>query len=130
MPLPLHPMLVHFPIAFYVLELWLLLLWHWKSDPTFHRFASIAFKLGYLLMLSSLLSGIIDHGGFKPFEGLVAVHFYWALGAAVVYTARALCWRFCRTDDRFYRLFQIGGAVAGNIVMAATAFAGGRLVYP
>ena len=127
--LPFHPVLVHFPIALYALELWLLLLWVWKNDTAFRRFALITFKLGYFSMLASVATGIIDHGGLQRLEGPVAVHFYLALGVAAVYTARAVGWAVRGTESPRDRFFQIAGAIAGNLMMFGAAYAGGRLVY-
>ena len=58
-----HPPLVHFPIAFYCLELLLLLFWQAKKDPAHLRFARFSFKLGYLFMLAAIVAGLKDAGG-------------------------------------------------------------------
>src|SRR3989338_4257230 len=109
-----HPPLVHFPIAFYVLEFWLLVLWALKKDPAYKRFALFTFRLGYLLMLASFAAGYIDAGGFVP---AVQAHLIAALSLIVFYTARAFFWRFAGENQGLYKPFQIGGALAGNLLL-------------
>lgn len=80
-------------------------------------------------MITALASGLLDHGGFRSLEGPVAVHFYIALGMASIYSLRAAYWFFAWPDSPRYRWIQIGGSVFGNLLVAAAAYAGGRLVY-
>ena len=63
-----HPPLVHFPIAFYCLELLLLLFWRAKKDPAHLRFARFSFNLGYLFMLAAIVAGLKDAGGLAKWE--------------------------------------------------------------
>ena len=63
LPILIHPILVHFPIAFYFLELVLLSLWRFKKDNSYFRFARFTFRLGYLFMILAMAAGLIDVKG-------------------------------------------------------------------
>ncbi len=122
----LHPPVVHFPIAFYFLELLLLVFWAMKKDPTYKRFALFSFRLGYLFMLAALVAGYIDAGGLVP---AVQAHFLAAMSVVVFYTVRAFFWRFGNENLKIYGAFQVGGALLGNALVGWTAFLGGKLAF-
>lgn len=126
MDLLFHPPLVHFPIAFYFLELVLLLFWAAKKDPAYRRFALFSFRMGFLFMVGAAIAGLVDAGGIPPG---VRRHFFSAAGVFTLYTARALYWRFGKEGQKFYRPILIGGAVAGNLLLGLTAYLGGELVF-
>ncbi len=124
-----HPVLLHFPIAFYFLELLFLLRWAVKGDPAYERFAVIVFKIGYCFMLAALLTGLFDAGWLRDANPPTWRHFYAASAVFVFYTGRAF---YLKVADRMtgsYMFFQIAGALAGNLILAAAAYFGGRLVY-
>ena len=123
-----HPIFVHFPIAFYFLELVLLVFWMVKKEPRYSQFARFSCRIGYLFMLISLVAGWIDAGGFVP---RVREHALWASSVAVLYTARLIYWQVIRLTERDSRVppLQIAGAILGNILIAITAFEGGEMVY-
>ena len=129
MKILLHPVLVHFPIAFYFLELLLLTLWVSRQDEACYRFAEFSFGLGYLFMLVSMLVGLSDAGGFVNIHGLTALHAYSAVGVFIIYTLRGIYWRLGEKGRRGYVLIQFLGAFAGNGMIAYTSYLGGRLVY-
>ena len=83
-----HPVFVHFPIAFYFLELILLILWKIKADEGYNRFARLSFKLGYLSMVLAVATGFLKVGGLKGITGLVTWHFYSAM-AVLIFFPRA-----------------------------------------
>lgn len=128
-PLPLHPIAVHFPIAFYFLELILLLFWLASKDEHYLRFALFSFRLGYLSMVLAMIAGLVDAGGFANITGGVRTHFLAALSVFILYTLRALFWRFGNRLDRHYRLTHVLFAGAGNILVCLTGYFGGLLVY-
>ena len=84
----LHPALVHYPIAFYFLELLLLILWQAKKDPAYLRFSGFSFKLGYLFMLFAMVSGFITAGGFQGIVGKVRPHALAAVSVFAIATIR------------------------------------------
>ena len=124
-----HPVFIHFPIAFCFLEPLLLLMWALKKDEAYRRFSFISFRLAYVLMALTVVTGLWDAGGFNRLAGAVAVHFYFGLGLFIFYTARALCMKRVRRSVYFASI-QIAGALLGNGLVAATAYFGGKLVYP
>jgi uncharacterized membrane protein len=122
----IHPVLVHFPIAFYFLEL---LLWGFyilKKEGRYVEFAKFSFHAGYLFMIAAMLAGYWDAGGIVP---RVRRHFFSALGVLIFYTIRTLYWHFCKPAAPSYLKFQIGGSLAGNFLVGMTAYFGGELVY-
>ncbi len=125
-----HPILVHFPIAFYFLEGLLLIFWAVKKDDAYRRFALFSFKTAYGFMLVTIATGLLDAGGFGRITGLVRTHFLSALvGVFGIATARAFFWRFGDENAKSYRTIQIAGALLGNFALALTGYFGGRLVY-
>ena len=125
----LHPIMVHFPIAFYVLEALLLALWVMKKNQEYHRFALFVFKLGYLGMLASMIAGYIDAGGWGEIVGPIRRHFYAALGVFVIYTGKAFYWKLGNQEKSFYKWTQLGLALVGNALIFLTGYLGGELVY-
>lgn len=120
---PLHPIVVHFPIAFYFLELVLIVLWISKNDPSYQRFAAIAFYLGYAFMLAAMAAGLFDAGGFGNIRGAVRRHVLAALAVFLIYTVRVV---FYRRSSRGARL---AGAAIGNLAVTYAGFLGGLVVY-
>lgn len=128
-PFLVHPILVHFPIAFYFLELVLLLFWIAKQDPNYLRFALFSFKSGYVFMILAIIAGFVDAGGFDHITGRVRTHFFAASSVFALYTVRAFFWRFAKADEKFYQPTHVLFALAGNLLVAITGYFGGVLVY-
>ncbi|OGW87145.1 MAG: hypothetical protein A3A81_06370 [Omnitrophica bacterium RIFCSPLOWO2_01_FULL_45_10b] len=129
LPFVVHPIFVHFPIAFYLLELILLFFWLVKKEEYYFNFALFAFRIGYSSMIIAMIAGFIDTDGFEHIQGRVRTHFISALTVFTLYTLRAFFWRFGRKDERHYRLTHLLLAAAGNILVALTGYFGGMLVY-
>ncbi len=125
-----HPALLHFPIAFYFLELLFLLRWVLKGDPAYQRFAAIVFKIGYFFMLLAIFSGLTDSKWLIRSGGTTWRHFYAASAVFVFYTGRAFYLKVADRGTGSFMFFQVTGALAGNLIMAIAAYFGGRLVYP
>jgi uncharacterized membrane protein len=64
MSMPIHPCLVHFPVAFLFLEGLLLALWMWKRIENYEGFSYFVLKAALFLMPFVALAGYIDAGGF------------------------------------------------------------------
>ena len=124
-----HPPLVHFPIAFYFLELILLLFWQAKNDPAYRRFALFSFRTGYLLMLAAMMAGYVDSGGQFPVPKPVRPHAFSALAVFGFYTLRAGYWQWANAKGKFYRNFLLLGALIGTALVFWTGFLGGKLVH-
>lgn len=67
-----HPYLVHFPIAFFFLEAFLIFLWFKKKDDRYEEFGFFILKLALATMPFVMLAGYIDAGGIHP---KVRLHF-------------------------------------------------------
>ena len=128
-PLPIHPILVHFPIAFYALELILLWLWYSKKDPVHLRFARFSFRLGYVMMILAMGGGLIDVKGIENITGEVRTHVIAALTVFGLYTLRAFYWRFAKVENQHYALSHLLLALSGNLLVVITGYFGGMLVY-
>jgi uncharacterized membrane protein len=126
--MPIHPMIVHFPIAFYFLELVLLLFWLGKKDEAFRRFALFTFRLGFLFMIAAAVSGYFDAGAKFPPVKAVRPHFYAASAVFIFYTLRAAYWQWAK-EGKLYRPVLLWGALLGNGLVALAGFLGGKLVY-
>ena len=124
-----HPILVHFPIAFYFLEFVFLLYWIKKQDKNFLDFARFVFRLGYIFMVVAMIFGFHDAGGVAGIQGRVRNHFMAAASVFLFYTARAFFWRFGKVEEASYKQTQLLFAFAGNILVAITGYFGGLLVY-
>ena len=129
MTIPVHPMLVHFPIAFYFLELILLCGWAKRRDENYLNFARFTFRLGYLFMILAIVMGFLDAGGIPGIQGRVRTHFFSAASVFVLYTIRAFFWRFGNVQDPSYQKTQLLFALTGNILVVMTGYFGGLLVY-
>jgi len=124
-----HPLFVHFPIAFYFMELILLGMWMVKQDLEYRRFALFSFKLGYMFMIAAIITGLIDAGGFKNIVGDGRNHFLAAMTVFAVYTIRAFYWRFASGEYKYSPSMNVMQALAGNTLVAFTSYFGYVLVY-
>ncbi len=130
---PLHPMLVHFPIALFLTSLGFdLLSIRWQSD----RFQTTSFHTliaGLAGTLPALLTGGIAEEAVEKTgipEGILDLHEGLAFATFWIFVAvfglrLAMRWGF--TKDR-YRLTTVF-AVAGVVVLLITSYYGGSLVY-
>ena len=124
-----HPILIHFPIAFYFLELLLLLFWAVKKNEEYRRFALFVFRAGYWGMLAAMLAGVIDSGGWEHIMKHVKAHFFSAIGVFTVYTVRAFYWKLGDSNRSSYKKILLAGAFLGTLLVAVTGYFGGLLVY-
>ena len=121
-----HPPLVHFPIAFFVLEFILLGLWFRRGDPAYRRFALFSFRLGYGLILPTMIAGLVDAQGLPP---MVRPHFLSALSLFLLSTVRAFQWRFQRREGRKGAAFLLAGSLLTCLVVGVTGYFGGKLAF-
>lgn len=63
---PLHPALVHFPIAlWFIAVFWDAVGW-WRPDPLWWQIAYWNLALGLLFSLPTIIAGFIDYSGLQP----------------------------------------------------------------
>ena len=127
--MPIHSMLVHFPIAFCLLEFFFLFLWQFKKDPTYLRVARTVFRLTFFMILIAMAAGLYDAGGFDEIHGAVREHVIAALGFFGVYLIRSSLWGFGKKADSAAKWILFAGSLAGILLMVITAYHGAELVY-
>lgn len=129
MPSPIHPLFVHFPIALYFFELLLLSFLLWKKNQVYLGFALFTFRVAYFFMIVTLITGLLDTGGFNGIVGKVRPHFWGAVSVFLVQTLRGIHWHFGKTQDfKSAGRLWLFSALAYSLVIF-TAFEGGEIVY-
>lgn len=129
MTIPPHPVLVHFPIAFFFLEAALLLRWVKENNSQHKYFALFVFKIAFAFLPAVIAAGIFDAGGFSGIRGPVKAHFISGILLFLFSAARAWYWKFGREASPAYRFLLIGGSLLGILLVCVTSFLGGSLVY-
>jgi uncharacterized membrane protein len=134
MSIPLHPLIVHFPIALLILGSALLLLSYWKND-LFEKATYIVLSFGFVSGIVSYMTG--DSGeeyarmhlsGFS--HAAVDKHETVAMLSMVVYGALLATFVAKRfVPSKFWRALEIVLAVAGVVLIALTGHYGGQMVY-
>ncbi len=124
----IHPITVHFPIAFYILECFLLGLYAVKHEEEYKRFAFLAFRLAYVLGLVAMIAGLNDAGGLSGIKGKVVPHVVSAAVLFVISTIRGVYWRMGKTQPR-YALVLLLSSLFAVLAVTLTGFFGGELVY-
>jgi uncharacterized membrane protein len=122
-------MFVHFPIAFYFLELFLIGLWIIKKDQAYQRFSYLSFKLGYALMLAAMTAGLVDVGGIGNIRGMVQRHVVAALTVFIIYSLRGIFYWKTNHAQNDYRVWKLVGAVVGSVAVGYAGYLGGLLVF-
>jgi len=123
-----HPYLVHFPVAFFFLEAFLIGLWIWKRDEKYESFAYFILKLVMVMIPFVMLAGYIDAGGITP---RVRLHFFSALSLFIMGTIRLVM----RTKMGFalwgskYKRFYLTLITLSFLMTGLTAHLGGLMVY-
>jgi uncharacterized membrane protein len=131
--LPLHPTLVHFPIALLLIGamLSLIALWRWREH--LQDVAFWALLSGWLLTLPAIISGLIDKNDLQADsvanqvadQHTTAIFVMWGLfGLALYFQYR---WRSDMTSGQRWML--TGLFVIASIVLVFAGHLGGRLVY-
>ena len=128
MELPIHPALVHFPIALYFFELLLLSFWAFKKDGHYLRAALFTFRAAFFMMIAALASGWKEVGGWQHVTGEVAEHFWGAVSVGVIQLARGIYWHRGKLENK-KAMILILSALAGCAAVLYTAYHGGELVY-
>jgi uncharacterized membrane protein len=129
--MPIHPVFVHFPIAFFFLEWLLLIFWAVKKDAAYRRFALLSFWLAYLAAWLAWATGFFGSGGWSDIFAAMNLtrHFYFATATLLFYTSRAVYLKWAGSRSDLQPSFQIFLSSLGVALIFATAFFGGRLVY-
>lgn len=129
---PLHPLTVHFPVAFYILGVGLTLAYLWREQTEAGRFATWSFMLSWLTTLLASLVGLIDQSQLPladPRRAYINNHI--TAGVALIVINGLLVYLRFRWPDVLvrYRWRYLGLMALGLATMLATAWLGGELVY-
>ncbi len=126
----IHPLVVHFPVALWIVSLLFDVFAWYRQDPLYRRAAYWLVGLGLLGAVVSVGSGWIDllgyeMGGVEP--GIVRrhwIHSLLAYASTVVYLLNFL-WRW-RKENRVTSVL-IGLSILGAILIAVAGYLGGAL---
>lgn len=131
---PLHPITVHFPIAFYILGVLMtgVCLWRRQSDSEFERFAYWSFILSWAATLLATIFGLIDQSSLNlddPRRSNVNSHI--TAGVALFIFNGLLVYMRVRWPDVLtrHRWPYLGVMALGLLAVLATAWLGAELVY-
>lgn len=130
---PFHPMVVHFPIALYLLGALLTLGYLWRRFPDYERFAYWTFVLAWISVAATALLGLVDLGSLAPDDPrrdsinnhiTAGVALFIINGLVVYYRFR---WADALVSSR--RWGYLGLMAGGVVALLITGWLGGELVY-
>ena len=129
---PLHPMTIHFPIAFYVLGVLLTLLYLWRGQADVERFAFWCFILSWASAITASIAGLIDQSQLDfadPRRDSVNSHI--TAGVLLLVINGLLVYMRFRWPNVFirHRRPYLGLMLLGLIAVLTTAWLGAELVY-
>lgn len=129
--LVIHPVFVHFPIAFAVLEMITLIVAKRKNNPNYLQFAQFVFTCMLLSMPLALISGSIDAKGIKNIleNEEIREHFIAAQAFFVFSIARFFHWRACNKKGCYPVALLIALSVLSTGLALLSGKLGGDLVY-
>ena len=130
---PIHPMLVHFPIALLFVSVFFDLLSFYTGREDFKKGAFWLLILGWIAGLAATLTGILSEEVVEKAgvpEAAIERHEFFALTTLALFVGLMLVrfWIRNRWSSRD-RLVYMGVALVGLSLLATTGFWGGDLVY-
>lgn len=131
-PIMIHPMTVHFPIAFYVLGVLLTGLYLWRRYPEVERFAYGVLVLSWASALIACLTGLVAQGPLAPdHPHREAINMHISASVALfVINGGVVYMRFRWRDVLVSRpMAYLAVMVLGLIAVLAAGWTGGTLVY-
>ena len=131
----IHPLVVHFPIALLPLGAVLDLYALWRGGRFWHQYAYTTIVAGVLFAMVAVLTGnaaAADHWEKSEVSGVLSTHEDWATGTLLcgllVVLGRLPLQLKGDAGQRRWALWTAGSVAAGVLVLA-TAYYGGVLVY-
>lgn len=125
-------MTVHFPIAFYLLGAGLTLVYLWRGEPAYERFAYWSFLLSWVATIIASLVGLVDQNQLA-YDDLRRGHVnnHITAGVALIVIGGLLVYMRFRWVDVLerYRWIYLGLMSLGLMAVLSTAWLGAELVY-
>lgn len=130
---PLHPMLVHFPIALLFTSVFFDVFGHWKDREFFRSFSLWLLFLGLIGAVGAAASGLLSE---EPVvksgvpESAIERHEFFALLSTVVFLVLlGFRWRFRRRWSVTFQRLNLAGSFLGLLFLSAAGYFGGELVF-
>ena len=130
---PIHPMLVHFPIALLFASVFFDLISFQTGREEFKKGGFWLLVLGWIAGLAATLSGtlsedVVEKAGVP--KGAIERHEFFAMATMALFAGLMLVRVWVRNRWSFRdRLFYMGMALIGLSLLATAGFLGGDLVY-
>ena len=128
---PIHPMLIHFPIAFYIGALGLDVLSRLGDFPAAPLAATWLVVAGLVGFIGAAIAGLADRSGMPAggkLRGTASRHALVQVAAAIVFAVNlAARWSDRHAAESDVLLLVLG--LVGSLVMMVGADIGGRMVY-
>jgi uncharacterized membrane protein len=133
MPPNPHPLVVHFPIALLTASVFFEIVAYWSRKEVFEKVAKWNLASGVLAGIAAVVSGLLAEESVPQFpviHEIVERHETLAFVTLGVFAILFL-WRFLKGGKFFarWRAFYLALAVIGILILGATAYYGGELVY-
>lgn len=127
---PIHPMLVHFPIAFWTLAAAAYVAAAAGAGGPAHRLALFANAIGLVMALPAVVAGLLELRtlGEQPFN-VAMLHMMAMLTAWILFLVALLLPFVHSIAAPTATIGSAACAVVGFLAMAAGGWLGGRLVY-
>jgi uncharacterized membrane protein len=129
---PLHPMLVHFPIAFWTAATLAYGWAAWDASELATTLAKFANGAGLSLAMLAMLAGLLELRSIDSRSDAMGVATWHMMVMAIVWTCFLLALLLSVStglDQATMRLGQAACAALGFVLMAVGGWLGGRLVY-
>lgn len=133
--MPLHPLFVHFPIAFFTMFVLLEIIWMFSQKEWIRNSSILTLSLGLLFAIPTLLSGEASAENFEKvqqLESLIETHETFAkLTSAtfsITFIVKILLLRTNKLNTKT-NLIVIAIALIGLYFLIQTGMKGGELVY-
>ncbi len=132
--LPLHPSLVHFPLALLFLGAIASLVYEWKPYTWLKSWGFVSLLIGWILSVPAMITGLIDKSGIEigTSADQVADQHTTAILLSWVLYGLALYWQYRWQKDESWPRRRWQWAlllIAASAILLIAGHLGGRLVY-
>jgi uncharacterized membrane protein len=129
---PLHPALVHFPVALWLAAvLWDLVGWWQSSDPLWWQLSYWTLALGLAAALPAIATGLLEFLAMEPDDpamNTATAHMMAMIGATAIFAASWVL-RAKAGAAAAPTVWAVSLVFAGAAVLGAGGWLGGTLVY-